>query len=311
MKNSLFLVALATALATPPIFAAPVKPVERSYEGPQGVWQSVPVATRLQAARAAELDAMRLLTEAIYGVALEGETYVQDFVLASDEVRAATHATLRGAKLGQPDYQADGRVEVVGTIRLREVIVTLKETVRKTHTGGRLTARHKKAIAKMDISTLDRTIEVVGGGALAGSVGQKKLLAKRSAEIAAYRALAERVLGVEVESGTRISDLVVHSDQIRSSMARVLRGAEYVSIGFFPDHSAEVTLKLACADVDRLLRNESLFGARVRPLTPEQARSYFEETGLGAPGGDQEIKPTAGPEPFGDVIAILSTFVVK
>ena len=55
--------------------------------------------------------------------------------------------------------------------------------------------------------------------------GRERLRIRRVAELDAYRALAERIYGLELESGTVVQDFVMESDRIRSRVKAVLKGA--------------------------------------------------------------------------------------
>lgn len=68
---------------------------------------------KLRARRAAELDGYRKLAEQIYGLKVDSNTRVRDFVAEVDEIRAQLDAVIRGAVTGTPQYLSDTvRVEV-------------------------------------------------------------------------------------------------------------------------------------------------------------------------------------------------------
>ncbi|MDP8218099.1 MAG: hypothetical protein P9M03_05180 [Candidatus Theseobacter exili] len=67
---------------------------------------------RLMAARAAELDAKRNLTEMVYGVYIDANTTVRDFAVLNDEVNTQVSTFLAGVSVGEPRYLSDGSVEV-------------------------------------------------------------------------------------------------------------------------------------------------------------------------------------------------------
>lgn len=73
---------------------------------------------KLMAVRAAELDARRQLTEKVYGVHINAQTTVRDFVVQNDTVKADVETFLAGAVVSEPRYLADGSVEVTASISL-------------------------------------------------------------------------------------------------------------------------------------------------------------------------------------------------
>ncbi len=62
---------------------------------------------KLRAARAAELDAMRKLSEQIYGLQISSSTTVRDFVTEYDEISAQVQAVLSGAVADAPSFAGD------------------------------------------------------------------------------------------------------------------------------------------------------------------------------------------------------------
>lgn len=73
---------------------------------------------KLMAIRAAELDARRLLVEKVYGVKIDAQSTVRDFVLQNDTVKANVATYLAGAIISEPRYLSDGSVEVTATLPL-------------------------------------------------------------------------------------------------------------------------------------------------------------------------------------------------
>lgn len=67
---------------------------------------------RLMARRAAKVDALRNLTETIYGLQIDSQTTVRDFVTQSDLIRSRVSAVIQGAQ--EIDYRElpDGTAEV-------------------------------------------------------------------------------------------------------------------------------------------------------------------------------------------------------
>jgi len=81
---------------------------------------------------------------------------------------------------------------------------------------------------------------------------QQRLLAIRAAKIDAYRALAEQVYGLYLDSTTTIADMTVLSDRFRTRVEGVIYGANLSSITPVNNDTYEVTLTLDTAVVSDL-----------------------------------------------------------
>ncbi|MDD5728151.1 MAG: hypothetical protein PHV59_06280, partial [Victivallales bacterium] len=178
------------------------------------IWNSTSARERLKALRVARLDACRALLERVYGFEIAANTSVYDCALESDKVQTHLELILKGAtETENPKYTADGMVMVVYGVKLSRII----ETVREDKKFAALT------IVK-GLEQHDKTIEALGCGALPGSRGMKMLLAKRAAELDAYRLMAERLVGIKVNSDTTVADMCLKSDRVQSSAAAFLKG---------------------------------------------------------------------------------------
>jgi hypothetical protein len=71
---------------------------------------------RLMAIGAAKEDAFRALSRELYGVNIEANSYVRDFVMKSDKVKSNVQAFIRGARIVDTKY--DGQIATV-TLELR------------------------------------------------------------------------------------------------------------------------------------------------------------------------------------------------
>ncbi len=92
---------------------------------------------KLKAARAAEQDAKRKLAEQIWGLQIDSNTTVRDFVTERDEIRSQVQAILVGSYVDSTRFNDDGTVEVtvaipsaqVWTIIYKELRIELKRKV--------------------------------------------------------------------------------------------------------------------------------------------------------------------------------------
>ncbi|MBI4614923.1 MAG: hypothetical protein HY720_15030 [Planctomycetes bacterium] len=189
-------------------------------------WSGTTGQGRLMALRGAEVDAMRKLTEAIHGVHLTSETRVVDFVAASDEIRADIETFTKGiGTVGPPRFQPDGTCEVDMAVTVSQVIEEIKRIKARRQVGPRI---EEKEIIKQREYTQESVISVTGAGTAPGNTvlrgtrfvgwesvnAREKLLTRRTAEVVAYRRLAERINGLRLPARTTVSDFVTQEDLV-------------------------------------------------------------------------------------------------
>ncbi|MDA0578329.1 MAG: hypothetical protein O3B24_09545, partial [Verrucomicrobia bacterium] len=76
---------------------------------------------KIQAKRAAEVDAYRKLAERLLGVQITSSTTVKDFVLKSDKILARTAQIIKGAKTMAIIYGNDDSCEVKMQIKVADI----------------------------------------------------------------------------------------------------------------------------------------------------------------------------------------------
>lgn len=117
---------------------------------------------KIQAKRAAEMDAYRQLAEKIDGVQIAANTSVRDFALESDDLRASIATQIvRGAKPVEPDgivYLPDGSCDVKLEIKLAEIYRTIKARSKKWP------GRDEEAV-RIEHEVVTRVIRATGHGA--------------------------------------------------------------------------------------------------------------------------------------------------
>ncbi len=106
--------------------------------------------------------------------------------------------------------------------------------------------------------------------------GQRRLMAIRASKLDAYRALAEQLYGIKIDSNTSISTLTAKSDSFRARVNAVVRGARIVSVTPMADRNYETILEVY---VDkRFFEQTFVYSAnKVNILSPEstyQVNSY-------------------------------------
>lgn len=270
----------------------------RKVKGPDlpGIWQEATAQQRLLALRAAEVDAMRLLAERIYGFQLSAGTMVYDLTRVSDRARNAMLAELKGAteQRNQREYTKDGIVQVVYAVNMRKVI----ETISRNLEGG---------TEKIDKRLLneDRLIDVMGNAALPGSPGALMVGAKRAAELDAYRRMAGRVLGVKVDSKTTVKDMCLRDDRMQATICAFIKGMVPVDIAYEEDGTCEVTMQLkkrqVIETVETITRTyrEGLVvkSDTIRNVNRDINDQTFRVTGTGAPRVDVPTEADVRGEP--------------
>jgi len=101
------------------------------------------------------------------------------------------------------------------------------------------------------------TLRVVGYGAPDErnknlSAVQRRLLAIRASKVDAYRAMAERVYGMNVMGSSTVRDMVMQNDRFRTYVETYMYGARVVSADVMPDGSVETMLEM---NIDQGFRN--------------------------------------------------------
>jgi len=119
--------------------------------------------------------------------------------------------------------------------------------------------------------------------------GQGKLLAKRAAQVDAYRNLGEVIQGVRIDAKTIVRDFVTESDQIRASFNGIVQGAQFVGEPrYSPDGVVEVTAQVDLRQVISALQNISRrHNSRIQPqrfggMNQYYSKQVVQATGSGA-----------------------------
>ena len=86
------------------------------------------------------------------------------------------------------------------------------------------------------------------------SEAQKRLMAIRSARMAAMRDMAEQIHGLQVNSSTTVIDLMVQNDTFRGVVSGTIRGARTVRINPTGSETYEVVLEIDREMIGYLLK---------------------------------------------------------
>lgn len=280
---------------------AAVKPTEEAAPKLPEIWQKAGPRERLKATRAAEIDADRLLVERLYGLQIDSNTTVLDLTAGDDKVAGAVSASLVGSlTIGEPEYLADGRVQVVRAVKIQEVVESLNRVIK----GKRLadgSFANSSENEKTDRSVTDKVIDVMGNAALPGSEGHQKIMAKRAAEIDAYRRLAARMLQQKINSDTTVRDMCLQNDQVVAKLSQVLKAATPTNIKYLDDGSCEVTMEIKVSDLIRTTRSYMKGDTQKTEIKDDINERSFSEIGRGT------MQPVASVMPQGDAPALKNS----
>ncbi len=94
---------------------------------------------------------------------------------------------------------------------------------------------------------------------------QRQLMARRAAQLDAYRNLAEQIMGLQIDSSTTVRNFVTESDEINSRVQALIRGAQIVDEKELADGSWEVTMRLPLAPLASVVQE----GYETVPPSPE------------------------------------------
>jgi len=280
---------------------AAVKPTEETAPKLPEIWQKAGPRERLKATRAAEIDADRLLVERLYGLQIDSNTTVLDLTAGDDKVAGAVSASLVGSlTIGEPEYLADGRVQVVRAVKIQEVVETLNRVIK----GKRLadgSFANSSENEKTDRSVTDKVIDVMGNAALPGSEGHQKIMAKRAAEMDAYRRLAARMMQQKINSDTTVRDMCLQNDQVVAKLSQVLKAATPTNIKYLDDGSCEVTMEIKVSDLIRTTRSYMKGDTQKTEIKDDINERSFSEIGRGT------MQPVASFMPQGDAPALKNS----
>ena len=270
-KNSIIgLLAIITCLCSFPVCAKQVK---------------VQPHNMIMAKRAAEMDAYRQMTERIMGLQLSASSSVRDYVGESDRIATRMAHFIKGVRIDDDltTWYDDGSCEVVARVTLSQVIKELKTSCDENYDG---TKWAKDQFEKIETYTQEKELQVLGAAAVRPDTQikeikvndilmdmsntrakkvdlpdiykkygpQKRLVAKRVAQVDAYRKLAERINGLEISSTTTVADFVKVNDNIKSSVDAFIKGVKIDNVRYQPDGVVEVQASVTLEQVIKTLK---------------------------------------------------------
>ena len=232
-------------------------------------------------------------------------TTVLDLTAGDDKVAGAVSASLVGSlTFGDPEYLADGRVQVVRAVKIQEVVETLNRVIK----GKRLadgSFANSSENEKTDRSVTDKVIDVMGNSAIPGSEGHQKIMAKRAAEMDAYRRLAARMMGQKISGDTTVRDMCLQNDDIVAKLSQVLKAATPTNIKYLDDGSCEVTMEIKVSDLIRTTRSYMKGDTQKTEIKDDINERSFSEIGRGTMQPVAAVMPAAIPQ--GDAPALKNS----
>lgn len=234
---------------------------------------------KVMAVRAAKVDAYRKLAERIFGLEVTSSTKVENYVTSSDVIAGELDTLIKGARFTDTRFFSDGSAEVDAEITIQRVVTVLESARERGLVDAdsdfeQITRRTERKIIKVTGSGAVRPDSFVPEPedevivtAYRGSArnidlpaiyrefpAQRRLMAKRAAELDAYRQLVERIYGLQLTATTTVRDAVTERDEIEAFAQEFLRGARATNVRYGPDGVVEVEMQVTIQSVVVMLK---------------------------------------------------------
>jgi len=195
---------------------------------------------KMMAIMAAKNDAMRGLTEQVYGLKVRSSEEVKNMTADSyvGKTDSKTSATLSGIKITDVIYDSQ------------------KDIAKATAT---MTASEIVNIEGANVALNGKLFKHVGFGT-SSPQNAGPLKALRAAQIDAYKQLAQQIAGFTLESQTSVENYMLKSDLIQTKVQASLALAEIVDFGWDNSGDAYVKMILKVDEVAAML-GEAVVGA--------------------------------------------------
>ncbi len=195
---------------------------------------------KMMAIMAAKNDAMRGLTEQVYGLKVRSSEEVKNMTADSyvGKTDSKTSATLSGIKIIDVIYDPQ------------------KDIARATAT---MTAREIVNIDGSNVALNGKVFKHVGFGT-SSSENSAPLKALRAAQVDAYKQMAQQIAGFTLESQTSVENYMLKSDLIQTKVQASLALSEIVDFGWDNSGDAYVKMILKVDEVAAML-GEAVVGA--------------------------------------------------
>lgn len=167
---------------------------------------------KMMSLRIAKLTAKRALVESVYGVKIRKKEQVTDMVngIFIGSAESKTKGTLRGVVENEVMYD---EATDVAKVTVSVPLGTITE------------------LTGMQFPDPTKMISRVGFGTTTPGSAEA-LKAMRVAEVDAYSQLAEEIVGLELESKTKVENYILKSDEIKAKLVAAIFMAELVDYGW-------------------------------------------------------------------------------
>ncbi len=117
---------------------------------------------KVRAMRAAEVDCYERIAARVFGIQIDADTEVVDFVLESDAIRSKVSvALLNGVRFTKYEFMSDGTCRATAQLTIREVVEVLTRTYRRYAEGSKVKIED---IENIETRNRDLMIVEVGQG---------------------------------------------------------------------------------------------------------------------------------------------------
>lgn len=177
---------------------------------------------KLMSVNAAKADAQRAIVESVVGLKVRSESVVQDMVAGGFTIDAKTSASIKGIEIVDTVYDPDKDIaKVTARIKLGNVI----------------------NVIGLPTKYGNMEMERVGFGTSTPQ-NAAPLQALRAATIHAYQQLAEKVVGLRIDSSTTVENFVLKSDDVKATVLAAIWGAKVTDFGWESDGNAFIKMSL-------------------------------------------------------------------
>lgn len=129
------------------------------------------------------------------------------------------------------------------------------------------------------------------------SPGQTKLMAKRAAQVDAYRKLAEEIKGIHIDASTTVRDFVGQNDQANTALDAFVKGLKVAGPPrYMPDGTCEVDVQVTLKQVMQAMKRIHMEYPDGKTYTFDRMGEYtkktvYTATGEGLPPGSGAQAP--------------------